>query len=152
MAQIVKNLSTVEQTQVRSLGWKDPLEKGMATHSSILAWRIPWTEEPGGLESMGFERVRHSWATNIFTSLFTLRRPTFLGFHSTILFWISLLPLWLTGFTYVSHHQLLMHYGPRRPLYSLNMLSCPELRTSATSLLTLWLPDLLLLPFPPPKL
>ena len=49
---------TVE-TQVQSLGWKDPLEEEMATHSSILAWRIPWTEEPGGLQSMGSQRVRH---------------------------------------------------------------------------------------------
>ena len=49
---------TVE-TQVQSLGWKDPLEEDMATHSSLLAWRIPWTEEPGGLQSMGSQRVRH---------------------------------------------------------------------------------------------
>ena len=47
---------------VRSLGWEDPLEKGMATHSSILAWRIPWTEEPGGLQSMGSHRVGHNWS------------------------------------------------------------------------------------------
>ena len=49
----VKNLPAVQETQVQSLGQEDPLEKGMATHSSILAWRIPWTEEPGGLQSMG---------------------------------------------------------------------------------------------------
>ena len=49
----VKYLPAMQETQVQSLGWKDPLEKGMATHSSILAWRIPWTEEPGGLQSMG---------------------------------------------------------------------------------------------------
>ena len=58
MAQMVKNLPTVQETEVRSLGWKDPLEKEMATHSSILAWRIPWTEEPSGLQSMGPQRVR----------------------------------------------------------------------------------------------
>ena len=52
MAQTVKNLPAMQETQVQSLGWEDPLEKGMATHSSILAWRIPWTEEPGGLWSM----------------------------------------------------------------------------------------------------
>ena len=51
MAQTVKNLPAMQETGVRSLGWEDPLEKGMATHSSILAWRIPWTEEPGGLYS-----------------------------------------------------------------------------------------------------
>ena len=59
MAQRVKNLPSMQETQVQSLGWEDPLEKGMATHSSILAWRMPWTEEPGGLQSMGLQRVRH---------------------------------------------------------------------------------------------
>ena len=59
MVQTVKNLPTMQETQVRSLGWEDPLEKGMATHSSTLAWRIPWTEEPGGLHFMGSQRVGH---------------------------------------------------------------------------------------------
>ena len=53
MAQQVKNLPAMQETQVKSLGWEDPLEKGMATHSSILAWRISWTEEPGMFQSMG---------------------------------------------------------------------------------------------------
>ena len=57
----------MQETWVWSLGQEDPLEKGMATHSSILAWRIPWTEEPGGLQSMGLQRVGHDWATFIFT-------------------------------------------------------------------------------------
>ena len=57
---MVKNPPAMQETRIRSLGWKDPLEKIMATHSSILAWRIPWTEEPGGLQSMGSERVGHS--------------------------------------------------------------------------------------------
>ena len=69
MAQTVKNLPAVQETQVQSLGWEDPLEKGMATHSSILAWRIPWTEEPGRLQSMESQRVRHDLATN--THLFS---------------------------------------------------------------------------------
>ena len=56
---VVKNLLAVQETQVRSLGQEDPLEEGRATHSSILAWRIPWTEEPGGLQSTGYQRVRH---------------------------------------------------------------------------------------------
>ena len=56
---MVKNLPAMQETPVGSLGWEDPLEKGMATHSSILAWRIPWTEEPGGLQSMESYRVRH---------------------------------------------------------------------------------------------
>ena len=60
MAQTVKNLPAMQETWVQSLGWEDPLEKGMATHSSILAWRIPWTEEPGGLQLMGLQRVGHN--------------------------------------------------------------------------------------------
>jgi len=59
VAQMVKNLPAMWETWVRSLGSEDPLEKGMATLSSILAWRIPWTEEPAGLESMGLKRVGH---------------------------------------------------------------------------------------------
>ena len=59
VAQTTENLSEMQETWVRSLGWEDPLEKGMATHSRILAWRLPWTEEPGGLESMGSQRVRY---------------------------------------------------------------------------------------------
>ena len=57
---MVKNLSAVQETQVQSLGQEDPLEKGMDTHSSILAWRIPWTEEPGRLKSIESHRVRHN--------------------------------------------------------------------------------------------
>ena len=60
VAQMVKNPSAMQETWVQSLGWEDPLEEGMATHSSILAWRIPWTEEPGRLQSMGSQRVRHA--------------------------------------------------------------------------------------------
>ena len=59
VAQMAKNLSAVQETWVRFLGWEDPLEKGMAIHSSILAWRIPWTEEPGWLQSVGLQRVGH---------------------------------------------------------------------------------------------
>ena len=59
VAQSVKNLPAVQETRGRSLGWEDPLEKEMATHSSILAWKISWTEEPGGLQSMGSQRVGH---------------------------------------------------------------------------------------------
>ena len=64
VAQMVKNLPALWETQVQSLGQEDPLEKGMATHSNILAWRIPWTEEPGGLQSMGSQRVGKYGATN----------------------------------------------------------------------------------------
>ena len=64
IAQLVKNLPTVQETRVWSLSREDPLEKEMATHSSVLAWKIPWTEEPGGLQSMGSPRGRHDWTTN----------------------------------------------------------------------------------------
>ena len=59
MAQTVKSLLAMQETQVQSLGWEDPLEKEMASHSSILAWKIPWMEELDGLQSLGLQRVRH---------------------------------------------------------------------------------------------
>ena len=65
VAQRLKRLPAMWETLVRSLGWEDPLEKEMATHSSILAWRIPWTKEPGRLQSTGSQRVRHDWATSL---------------------------------------------------------------------------------------
>ena len=65
----VKRLPTMRETQVQSLGREDLLEKEMATHSSILAWEIPWMEEPGGLQSMGSRRVRHDWVTSLSLSM-----------------------------------------------------------------------------------
>ena len=59
VSQLLKSPPTMQETWVQSLGWDDPLEKEIATHSSILAWRIPWTEEPGGLQSMGSQRLGH---------------------------------------------------------------------------------------------
>ena len=64
VAHTVKNLPAMHEIQLWSLGWEDPLKKGMATHSSILAWRIPWRKEPGGLQSMGSQKTGHDWATN----------------------------------------------------------------------------------------
>ena len=85
VAQLVKSPPAMQETWVWSLGREGPLENGMATHSSILTWRIPWTEEPGRLQSMGLQRVGHSWATFFFffnipkeasnPLLFTLERP-----------------------------------------------------------------------------
>ena len=63
VAQMVKNLPALPETWIQSLCWEDALEEGMATHSSILAWSIPWTEEPGGLQSRGLQRVRHDGVT-----------------------------------------------------------------------------------------
>ena len=69
VAQMVKSPPAMQEPWVQSLGWEDPLEKGMLTHSSILAWRIPWTEEPSRLQSMESQRVEHNWATNTFIAL-----------------------------------------------------------------------------------
>ena len=80
VAQTIKNPPVLWENQVWSLGWEDPLEKGTATHSGILAWRIPWTEEPGRLQSWGSQRVGHAWATkeqqnsNTVTDLGLVRR------------------------------------------------------------------------------
>jgi len=65
VAQTVKRVSTIWETRVQSLGQEDPLEKEMAIHSSTIAWKIPWTEEPGRLQSMGSQRVGHDWATSL---------------------------------------------------------------------------------------
>ena len=67
----------MQETWVRSLGQEDPMEEEMATHSSILAWKIPWTEEPGRLQSMGSQRVRHDFVTEHALTLFNMNR----GFH-----------------------------------------------------------------------
>ena len=67
MAQMVNSPPAMQETQVQSLSHEDPLEDGKAIYSSILAWRIPWTEEPGGLQSRGSHRVGHDWATNTHT-------------------------------------------------------------------------------------
>ena len=66
---MVKNLSAMQETQIWSLRWEDPLDKRMATHSSIFAWRIPWTQEPGWLQFMGSQRKEHDWAIYTFTVL-----------------------------------------------------------------------------------
>ena len=68
VAQVVKHLPAMQETWVQSLGWEDPLEKEMAAHSSTLAWKIPWREEPGRLQSMRLQRVGHDWATSLTTS------------------------------------------------------------------------------------
>ena len=67
VAQTVKNLPAIQDTQVWSMSCKNSLEKGMTIHSSILAWKIPWAEKPGGFQSMGSQGVGHDWATNTFT-------------------------------------------------------------------------------------
>ena len=82
VAQKVKNLPAIQETWVWSLDWKDPLEKGMAIHSSILAWKIPLTEVPGRLQSMGLQRVGHNWVANVHT-----HTPNTLNNVDTFLSW-----------------------------------------------------------------
>ena len=91
VAQLVKNLPAMRETWVQSLGWEDPLEEGMTTHSSFLAWRMPWTEGPGGLLSKGLQRVGNDWVT--FTSL----HPFLEFFH-----WNIVLPAGAWHFTWNS--------------------------------------------------
>ena len=74
-------MQEMQQTHPWSLGWEDPMQKEMATHSSILAWEIPWTEKPGSLQSMGVQKVRHNWVTKQ-QSKFSIRSP-FISHHST---------------------------------------------------------------------
>ena len=86
VAQTVGSPPAMQETWVRSLGWEDPLEEGMATHSSILAWRIPWTEESSGLQLMGSQRVGHDWTTKHSTAhrnLNILKYVTCFLFHSS---------------------------------------------------------------------
>ena len=78
VAQLVKNLPAIQETGVRSLGWEDPMEKEMATHSSILAWKIPWTEKPGPLQSVhGVSRVGHNLATKTPHIISPEKKPDF---------------------------------------------------------------------------
>ena len=81
VAERLKHLPSMRETQVRSLGREDPLEKEMVTHSSILAWRIQWTEKPGGLQSTGWQRVRYNWATSLSLSFLLTLAPEFIGFE-----------------------------------------------------------------------
>ena len=83
VAQRLKRLPPMRETQVWSLGWEDSLEKEMVTHSSILAWRIPWTEEPGGLQCTGSQRVRHDWATSPSPSLTELTQSFLLWMRTS---------------------------------------------------------------------
>ena len=76
VAQMVKNLPAMQETQVWSLAWEDPLEKRIATHFHILAWRIPWTTKSGGLKSMGLQRVGHDWATKHTAHTMALKQET----------------------------------------------------------------------------
>ena len=85
VTEMVKIPPAMQKTQVWSLGQEDNLEKGMATDSSILAWRIPWIEEPGSLQSMGSQRIGHDWVTNTFTFHFLYDSPEGNGFIFSVI-------------------------------------------------------------------
>ena len=90
MAQWVKNPPAMQETQekwISSLGWEDPLEEEMATHSNILAWKIPWTEEPNGLQFKGLQRVRHNWAIQEMKEMQVESLEEEMATHSNILAW-----------------------------------------------------------------
>ena len=89
----VKNLPVVQETRVWSLGREDPLEEGMATHSSVLAWRIPWTEEPGRLQSTGSQRVGHDWSDLAGTHACILTGMRWHHIFKKLILQVSL-PLW----------------------------------------------------------
>ena len=103
VAQRLKRLPAVWETWVLSLGWEDPLEKEMATHPSTLAWRIPWMEEPGGLQSTGLQRVRHDWATSL--SVYVLSMWSVMSY--------SLWPQWT-----IDHQDPLSMIFPRQEYWS----------------------------------
>ena len=98
VAQTVENPPAMLDTWVWSLGWEDPLEAGMTTHSNILAWRIPWTEQPGGLQSTGSQTVRHNWS-DFECTIFWISSKVFLSSIS----WILWLILFLHGQEDQSH-------------------------------------------------
>ena len=98
VTQKVKNLSAKQETWIWFPGQEDLLEKGMVTHSSILDWRIPWTEEPGSLQSMGLQRVDHDWVTNTFLQ----------GRWRVVEKWEGLFILYPSQFYFLSHHHLLL--------------------------------------------
>ena len=93
MAQTVKRLPAVWETGVQSLGWEDPLEKENATHSSTLAWKIPWTEDPGRLQSMGLQRVGHNGVTSLYFR--QIQRMITFYFDSLSVSWLMPFLLWL---------------------------------------------------------
>ena len=101
MAQPVKTLPAMQDTWVWSLGQEDPLEKGMVTCSSILAWEIPWTEELNGLQAMGSQRVRHDWATNTWLSELPCKLHIFHCLMWLSLFIIAKIILWYFSYSLI---------------------------------------------------
>ena len=106
---MVKNLPARWKTQVQFLGWEDPLEKGMATHCTILAWRIPWTGEPGELQSMGSQRVGHDWLSDYYTHTHT---HTHTRMYRSCYVSLFAAYLWFSSFVLVDSSYHLVSFSP----------------------------------------
>ena len=118
VAQRLKRLPPMWETWVRSLGQEDPLEKEMVTHSSILAWRIPWTEKPGKLQSTGSQGVRHNWETSLSLSLYWVPHSV-LGFGGWFSSVQSLCSVWLFETPWIGPSRFLLTMGfPRQEYWS----------------------------------
>ena len=126
VAQRLRYLPAMWETRVRSLGQEDPLEKEMATHSSIFAWRIPWMEEPGGLQSTGSQRVGHDWAESFITDMNILINISwFMWTHISLGFYlcVKLKTFQIFLFHICSwevHHQSISHFLLRYPTFFLD--------------------------------
>ena len=116
MAQTVTNLPAMWETWVRSLCWEGPLEKGIATHSSILAWRIPWTEEPGGLQSAGLQRVGHAWSNWAYACVRVFPLSFFFSCNKNFKD-LSSQQLSHMQYRCINHSQHAVHYTPRTYLF-----------------------------------
>ena len=125
VAQTVKNLPVMQETRVWSLGWEDPLEKVMATHSSILAWRISWTEEPGRLQSLELQRVGHDWTTDTFNFYWCGASAHLFGSHLYV-FFEEILVLWDT-FNKISGRPV--HWKLQKELNNTNINKLTDLNT-----------------------
>ena len=115
VAQMVKNLLAMQETWVRSLGWENPLEKGMATQSSIFAQRILWTEEPGKLQGMESQRVNHNWVTNTHTLNMCIRYILYKILHNymDIILYFTVLKVILNQLSSLrqnQYHKLKFHF------------------------------------------
>ena len=114
---MVNHLPMMQETRVQSLGWEDLLEKAMATHSSILAWKIPWTEEPGRLQSMGSQRVGHNWATSLQREFRVESRnesPRALEKLAQVFRWLDIFRSWFYEPNSCISSYLEKHWGPSR--------------------------------------
>ena len=141
---MVKNLPSIQETQIHSLGYENPLEKGMATHSSILVWRILWTEEPGGQQSVGSPRVRHNWATfNLGSLLPNMSLAHTISFLNSKFIYLTSYLTSLRHLKYVkiflisnlASLAILPHVGSRDPILSVTW--GPNLKVSFGSFLSL---------------